>query len=76
MPNSYERRIEALEAALLPERQARCCMLWNEADPVAAIARWRIAHDWPDDGRHPIVVPNLSWKATPPVPDAMEFPGD
>lgn len=60
---THKARLEKLEAALLPERAARACLLFNvpDDDVDAAVARWRAANDWPDDGRHPIAVLRIEW---------------
>jgi hypothetical protein len=58
---NYVARLEKLEAELSPARIARCCVLVNEADTEAGIARWRTANDWPDDGRHPITVLHVKY---------------
>lgn len=63
---TYANRIERLEAALMPERELRVCVLFNMAveDEDAAIARWRVNHAWPDDGRHPLSVLRVRWLST------------
>ena len=60
---THKTRLEKLEAALLPERTARACLLFDvpEDDVDSAVARWRAANDWPDDGRHPIAVLRIEW---------------
>ena len=60
---SYANRIEKLESALLPEHTAKACVLFNVADEDvdAAVARWRVKHDWPADGRHPIALLLVRW---------------
>lgn len=32
------------------------CVVWDDSDKEAAIARFRATHDWPDDGNHPLTV--------------------
>lgn len=74
MPSNYERRIDNLEAALLPERSARACILWDvaDADVDAAVANWRVRNNWPDDGWHPIAVLRITWQASEPTGTGSE----
>jgi len=65
---SYDARLSKLEAALVPERAPRVCVIWDvwEPDAAAAVARWREANDWPDDGRHPIALLHIRWNVVAP----------
>jgi hypothetical protein len=61
---SYANRLDKLEATIEPEREPKCCIIWGDGDADDAIARFRAANDWPDDGRHPIAVLRVSWPAS------------
>lgn len=72
MTMSYMNRIERLEAALTAEQPARPIFIWNEEPTEVAVARYRAANNWPDDGRHPVVVRRIKWLASTPTGTGRE----
>ena len=66
---THKARLEKLEAALSPERMARVCLVFGEDNATEAVAQFRAANDWPDDGRHPVTVIQIVWEAArePPL---------
>lgn len=62
---THKARLEKLEAALLPERAARACLVFGENNATEAVAQFRSANDWPDDGRHPVTVVRIEWASGP-----------
>lgn len=69
---SYANRLDKLEATIEPERKAKCCTIFGDCDADEAIARFRAANDWPDDGRHPIAVLRITWPASAPSDTGYE----
>ena len=58
--NNYERRLERLENAIAP-RGPRFIVVWGDQDKEQAIAAFRVANNWPDDGLHPVQVFVFRW---------------
>lgn len=52
----YSARLEALAATLTPPQAAAYCFVLTGDDEAAAVARFRAAREWPDDGTHPVTV--------------------
>ena len=72
MTMSYMNRIERLEAALTAEQPARPIFIWSDEPTEVAVARYRAANNWPDDGRHPVVVRRIKWLASSPTGTGSE----
>ena len=60
MPNNYLHRVEMLEAAIAPQAlKPLTFLVWWNQDIEALEAELCVAHNWPDDGLHPMVIYTL-----------------
>ena len=55
----YKARLEALAATLDPPREPAYILVRTDDDEAEAVAQYRAAHDWPDDGAHPVIVTRI-----------------
>jgi hypothetical protein len=58
---SYDTRLAALEEAIAPKPEPLCCTVFGDANADGAVAKFRVARNWPDDDAHPVIVLRLRW---------------
>lgn len=57
---SLKSRLDKLESTNTSE--PKVCVVWEGKDADAAVARFRKAQNWPDDGRHSVQVIRVNWQ--------------
>lgn len=56
-----EHRLSKLEQVIETIHAPRVCIVFGDAAVDAAVAQFRTANDWPDDGAHQVQVVRVRW---------------